>query len=239
MPSRDFRRVHDTYAPQSGESAGNRRLVPRFPENSWAPDLPRADGAPRPGNTENSGSALGELERAAGLGAPVFLALDHPRVAGEKAVALEHGPQVRLVIHQRLGDAVAHRSRLAGEPAARDRADDIVLALAIGRDQRLLDQHAQHRPGEEDLHRLLVHGDAAGAGLDPDPGDRVLALAGGIGAAAAVELLHIFRRFRRGGFERGKLIERLYGFGQGHALLVFLRFMAAISSACGCCAAWG
>ena len=132
---------------------------------------------------------------------------------------------------------MAHRSRLPGEPAARDRADDVVLALAIGRDQRLLDQHAQHRPRKEDLHRLLVHGDAAGAGLDPDPGDRVLALAGGIGAAAAVELLHIFRRFRRGGLERGKLIERLHGFGHVHALLVFLRFMAAISSASGCCAA--
>src|SRR6266705_1348420 len=45
------------------------------------------------------------------------------------------------------------------------------------------------------------------------------------------------RRFRRGGRERGKLIERLHGFGHVHALLVFLRFIAAISSASGCCAA--
>src|SRR5439155_11696457 len=196
-------------------------------------------GAPRPGNAETIGSALGKLERAAGFGAAVFLALDHARVAGEKAVALEHGPQVRFVIQQRLGYAVAHRSRLAGEPAARDRADDIVLPLAIGRDQRLLDQHAQHRPREEDLHRLLVHGDAAAAGLDPDAGDRVLALAGRIGAALAVDFLHVFRRFRHGGLERGELIERLDGFGHVYALLRFLRFIAPISSTSGCCAAWG
>ena len=42
--------------------------------------------------------------------------------------------------------------------------------------------------------------DLAGARLDPDARDRVLALAGGIGAALLVELLDVFRRLgRRGG----------------------------------------
>src|SRR6266508_2218739 len=63
--------------------------------------------------------ALRELERAAGLGLAVFLALDHARVAGEKAVVLEDGTQVRLVIRQRLGDAVPYGSGLTGEPPSR------------------------------------------------------------------------------------------------------------------------
>jgi hypothetical protein len=40
---------------------------------------------------------------------------------------------------------------------------------------------------------LVVDGDLAGAGLDPDAGDGVLALAGGIGAALLVELLDVDR----------------------------------------------
>ena len=41
--------------------------------------------------------ALGELEAAAGLGAAVFLALDHPRITGQEAALLEHRPQVGFV----------------------------------------------------------------------------------------------------------------------------------------------
>src|SRR5579883_3606918 len=71
---------------------------------------------------------FGELEAAARLGLAVLLALDHTRVAGQEAAAFEHRAQVRLVPHQRLGQAVAHGAGLAGKPAAGDRADDIVLA---------------------------------------------------------------------------------------------------------------
>src|SRR5215468_8731668 len=133
--------------------------------------------------------ALGELERAAGLGLAVLLALDHARVAGEEATALEHRAQVRLVVHQRLGNAVAHRAGLAGQAAARDRAHDVVLAVAIGRRQRLLDQHAQHRASEIGLDRTLVDGDGARTRLEPHPRHRVLALSGGVGAPRLVELL--------------------------------------------------
>ncbi len=41
--------------------------------------------------------------------------------------------------------------------------------------------------------------DLAGAGLDPDAGDGVLALAGGIGAALLVELLDVGRICSGGG----------------------------------------
>src|SRR5262249_20636158 len=116
----------------------------------------------------------------------------------------------------------------------------VVLTGAVGRDQRLLDQHAQHGPGEEHLDRAGVDDDLAGAGLHPDAGDGILALAGGIGAALLVELLGVFRGFgRRGGrLLRAELLERLNGLGH-YAALMFLRFIAAISSFSGCWAAWG
>ncbi len=102
--------------------------------------------------------------------------------------------QLRLVIGQRLGDAVAHRAGLAGQAAAGDGGDDVVLAVAVGGDDRLLQDHLQHRTGEILGEFLAVDGDAAGARLQPDAGDGVLALAGGIGAAVGVELLDIDRR---------------------------------------------
>src|SRR5665811_947063 len=71
--------------------------------------------------------ALGELEGAPCLGPAVLLALDHARVAGEEAAALERAAQIRLVIGQRLGNAVAARAGLAGQTAAGDRAGHVVL----------------------------------------------------------------------------------------------------------------
>src|SRR6266478_2096120 len=99
-------------------------------------------------------SPLGELERATRLGAAVLLAFDDARVAGQITAAFEHGPQIRLVTHQRLGDAMSHRAGLPGKSATRNRADHVVLVLAVDGDERLLDQHAQHRPREERLYGL-------------------------------------------------------------------------------------
>src|SRR5579875_1205309 len=62
--------------------------------------------------------ALRELEGTTGFGAAVLLALDHARVAGQEAAALERAAQFRLEIRERLGKAVAHRAGLTGEAAA-------------------------------------------------------------------------------------------------------------------------
>src|SRR5207244_11708648 len=87
-----------------------------------------------------TGSALGELEAAAGLGFAVLLALDDAAVAGQKALALQKGAQARLVPGQRLADAVTHRPGLARQTAALDRAPHVELTQPIGRNQRLVDQ---------------------------------------------------------------------------------------------------
>src|SRR3569832_2839774 len=76
------------------------------------------------------GLALRELEGTASLGPAVLLALDHARVAGQEAAALERAAQLRLEVGKRLGQAVAHRARLPGQAAARHGADDVVLAVA-------------------------------------------------------------------------------------------------------------
>src|SRR5262245_54170219 len=107
----------------------------RAAKEKGAPKEKGARSAPLPASCR-SRSALRELERPASLGAAVLLALDHAAVAGEEAAALEHRAQLRLVVGQRLRQAVAHRAGLAREAAAGHRADDVVLAVAVGRDQR-------------------------------------------------------------------------------------------------------
>src|ERR1700687_3278623 len=156
---------------------------------------------------------LRELERFARLGAAVLLALDHARVTREKAALFQNAAQIRFEIGQRLRDAVTHGACLARQTATGHGADHVVLARPGRCDQRLLDHHPQHWTGEIDFDLAGVDGDLAGARLDPDAGNRVLALAGGVGTAQLVDLLDVFRRFRRGRLQRRQLIERLHGVG--------------------------
>src|SRR3954451_431857 len=144
-----------------------------------------------PGSRSGPGRPLPlrELEAAAGLGLAVLLALDDARVAGEEAFTLHRGPQARLVTGQRGRDSVAHRAGLAGEAAALDGRDHVILAAALGDVEHLVDDQAQGRPGEIDRLVAPVDDDLAGAGLQPHAGDGVLAAAGGVGAALLVELL--------------------------------------------------
>src|SRR5581483_6430819 len=124
----------------------------------------------------------------------VLLALDGAAVAGEEAFLLQRGPEIRFIVRERLGDAVAHRAGLAGEAAAGDRADHVELPGAVHDAERLVDDHAQHGAREIDRAVLAVDRDLALARLDPDAGDRVLALAGGIGAALGIDLALVARR---------------------------------------------
>ncbi len=143
--------------------------------------------------------ALRELEAAAGFHAAVLLALHHAAVAGEEAALLEDAAQLGLVIRERLGNAVANRAGLAGQPAARDGRTDVELAQAVGGGERLLQKHLQDGTGKVLLETLVVDDDLAGAGLDPDARDGVLALAGRVGAAVLVKLLNVDGSRRGGG----------------------------------------
>ena len=83
---------------------------------------------------------------------------------------------------------MAHGAGLAGKPAALDSAPDVVLGATVGSHQGLVDDHAQHRPGEIDLALAAVDGDPTQSRFDPDPGHGVLALAGGIGTALGIDV---------------------------------------------------
>src|SRR5690554_2963923 len=147
--------------------------------------------------------ALRELERTAGLGATVLLALDHTAVAGQEATLLEHAAKRGLVMGQRLGDAVAHRTGLAGKTAAGDRCDNVELVDAFSGNDRLLHDHLENRTGEIRRQFPAVDRDLARTGLDPHAGNGVLALAGGVGTALRVDLLYAHGRIGHFGLGRG------------------------------------
>src|SRR5262249_28086439 len=130
-------------------------------------------------------------EASSGFALAVFLALDRARIAGQKPALLQDAAELRLVAGERNGDAVTHSPGLAREPTAADGADDVVLAFALRGDQRLLQDHLQHRTREISGVVLAVDGDLPGSALHPHAGNGVLALAGGIGAALRVDLLLI------------------------------------------------
>src|SRR5215213_5921564 len=192
-----------------------------------------ARGPPFPKSLIEGALALRELEAAAGLLLAVLLTLDDARIAGQEAFLLERAAKIRLVVGQRLGEAVTDCAGLAGETATVNVDGDVVLAFALGDLERLSEDHAQHGTGEVDLGRTTVDHDLAGAGLDPHAGNRVLALAGGIGAAERVELLDVLRGFRSGGLGIGAEIgERLEG--RHDYALTFLLLRAPTSSVSGC-----
>src|SRR3954466_8672239 len=102
------------------------------------PDKEKAGRVPGLSATDEGwrGSALAELEAPAGLGLAVLLALDLAVVAGQEDAGLPRAPQARVVGDQRPADAVAHRTGLAREAAARDRHRHVVLAEPVDDRQR-------------------------------------------------------------------------------------------------------
>src|SRR4051794_14101258 len=130
--------------------------------------------------------ALRELERTTCLGAAVLFALDDARVAGQEALTLHGCAKRRLVAGERGRNAVADSARLARQAAALDRRLDVILALAVGDVEHLVDDQAQGRTSEIDFLLAAVDDDPARARFEPDARDRVLAAAGRICAALLV-----------------------------------------------------
>src|ERR671912_44630 len=232
------------FALRSHFSPGNEKGGPE------APDRPLRDAL-------GKRLALRELEAAACLGAAVLLALDDARVAGQEACLLHRGAERRLEAAQRLRDAVLHRTGLARKAATLHGGDDVVLTIAVGNVERLVDDEAQRGTGEVDALVAAVDLDLARARLQPDSRNGILAAAGRIGAGELVELLlakrrldlgrrrrssglgRCFGRFRSRSWLRRLLTGQLGEVGKGLAIVghyaptLFLRFIAATSSGCG------
>ena len=118
----------------------------------------------------------------AGLLVSILLALDHARVAGQEAFTLQDRTQIRLEVGERLRQPMAYGAGLARQATARNRDREVVLVDAPDDAERLLDDHAQHGSREINVEGTLVDGDLARAGLNPDTGHGILALAGRVGA---------------------------------------------------------
>ena len=131
------------------------------------------------------------------------------QIAGEhdahirEAGLVEHTAEIRLVIGQRLRDAVTHSAGLPRKTTTSHRDHDVILPGAACQNERLLKDHAQHGTGEIGALFFAVDLDAARSRLQPDAGDGVLALAGGVGAALGI-LLRRGKRLLAGGGALGR-----------------------------------
>ncbi len=91
------------------------------------------------------------------------------------------------------------RAGLARQASPGHGGEHIELTFHVGHGKGLLQDHLQHRTREIGVDVLAVDHDLARPGLDPDAGDRVLALARRIGPAQLVPHRHAGRGFHRGG----------------------------------------
>src|SRR5579871_488219 len=221
--------------------------------NPGRPDpTPSARSPPNPKRRQQNlrrekASALRELEAASCLGMPVFLAFDYARIAREETVRLQRCAKSRFVGHKRTADAVANGARLPRKPAALYRHRDVELTIAIGCDQRLAQDHAEHRAREIDLFLFAVDNDATHPRLNPHAGNGVLAPAGGVRTPLGIALARNLILRLCGGRLRLRLDQRRFQIAEsfyftGHVqaafvlCCVFLGLRPAISTFSGFCA---
>src|SRR4051812_13211772 len=80
--------------------------------------------------------SLAILESLPGARLTVFLALSHARVAREQAVRFERGPEIKIHLEQRAGNAVPDSASLAERPAAAHAYLHIILGCSVSNCQR-------------------------------------------------------------------------------------------------------
>src|SRR3954471_24510014 len=124
-----------------------------------------------------AGSALRVLGRLAGLLQAVLLPLLGPRVTGEEAGLLQRRAVVGLEPDERAGDREAQGPGLAGDAAAVQGGDDVVLVGLLQGDERLLDELLVHLVREVVVERAPVELEVAGARNEADADDGLLAAA--------------------------------------------------------------
>src|SRR5215208_1072136 len=161
-------------------------------------------------------SALRELRALACLLESRLAPLLRAGVSRQEAAPLEVAAELGIDLGERPGDSVANRSSLAGDAAAVDADADVHLALVSGGQERLADEGLVLVAWEVILEAAPVDLELAGARSQDHPGDRGLALAGGLDACFAVQL---HGRLASG----GRLLARLgRGLGLGPGALLGL-----------------
>src|SRR6516165_269769 len=126
------------------------------------------------------GLPLAELEPTAGAGLAVLLALHHAGVAGEEAGLLQRDAEFRIQEAQRAAEPVPDGAGLTGEPAAHHVHRHVHLADLLEDLQRLVEDHLRGLAPEVLVERTAIDDDRPVSLLDPHPGRRLLAAAGGV-----------------------------------------------------------
>ena len=108
-------------------------------------------------------SALAELGSTTCSLQTVLLALLHTRIAGQEASLLQSSAVLIALLQQGAAQAVADSASLAGNTAAGNADDDIILALEAQQDQRRADDQLQGLQTEVVVDVTVVDGDLASA----------------------------------------------------------------------------
>src|SRR5262249_18672375 len=178
MPeARVSRPTNTVAAPVQRDAARPRRSTSSGVRNS--PTTPRTPSVPKYLRARaGKRLPLAELRSLARLVEAGLLALDDTRVARQEAGALQRHAKLRVDLHERTCDPVAHRPSLTRRAAAVHTDAQVVLALEPCGLQRSRRQHAVHLAREVLLDLLAVDPGVAAAWAEDDARDRGLALAG-------------------------------------------------------------
>src|SRR4029078_5308814 len=125
-------------------------------------------------------SALRVLRSLAGLLEAVLLGLLGAGVPAEEPGLLQLGAELGVELDEAAGDAQAEGAGLAGGATAVDGGVDVVHRLGLRQAERLREDHAIGVRREVVGDVATVDRDLAFAGVEADPGDGLLAAAGGL-----------------------------------------------------------
>ena len=118
--------------------------------------------------------SLAELRCATCSLEAVLLALLHTRIAGQEACLLQSSAVLIALLQQGAAQAVADSASLAGNTAAGNADDDVILALEAQQDQRRADDQLQGLQTEVVVDVTVVDGDLASALVDAHAGNGIL-----------------------------------------------------------------
>src|SRR6218665_576689 len=158
-----------------------RLLAARGPQSTTA-EAPERTPAAAYCPAKPEGLALGELEPATRARLTVLLALDGAGITREEAGLLEGRTEVRVVVAQRAGEAVADGAGLTTQTSATHVDLDVDLALLLEHIQGLVEHHLGGLAAEVHVDVAAVDDHNAGARADPHARGGLLAAAGAIKA---------------------------------------------------------